>query len=213
MFWEDLFYLQKKKKKEQKKKKKTCICSSWSSVNLLAFVMLISSLGCASHGFFCFFTESRRASIDIFIKAAGYLDCAVRHVHPQLPTELKFVSTENYTDFNFLFVNMFLMLLFLIFWLLLDCRRNLPVDLAEGVLRALCLQALGQVFQRMGWSDKLLHFMFQTSCLKLDQPSKRCIMLLYKIMLELCVFWSMIFCLPFFYFSLLFLLHLFQCLL
>ncbi|ONI09557.1 hypothetical protein PRUPE_5G244800 [Prunus persica] len=55
--------------------------------------------------------ESRRASIDIFIKAAGYLDCAVRHVHPQLPTELK---------------------------------RNLPVDLAEGVLRALCLQALGQ---------------------------------------------------------------------
>ncbi|TYH24689.1 hypothetical protein ES288_A03G111400v1 [Gossypium darwinii] len=43
--------------------------------------------------------ESRRASIDIFLKAAG------------LPSEL---------------------------------RRNLPVDLAEGVLRALCLQALGQ---------------------------------------------------------------------
>ncbi|KAG4158431.1 hypothetical protein ERO13_D02G118500v2 [Gossypium hirsutum] len=55
--------------------------------------------------------ESRRASIDIFLKAAGYLDCAVRHVLPQLPSEL---------------------------------RRNLPVDLAEGVLRALCLQALGQ---------------------------------------------------------------------
>ncbi|KAM1026698.1 hypothetical protein ACFX13_040297 [Malus domestica] len=55
--------------------------------------------------------ESRRASIDIFLKAAGYLDCAVRHVLPQLPTELK---------------------------------TNLPVDLAEGVLRALCLQALGQ---------------------------------------------------------------------
>ncbi|RYQ91477.1 hypothetical protein Ahy_B09g097373 isoform D [Arachis hypogaea] len=55
--------------------------------------------------------ESRRASVDIFLKAAGYLDCAVRHVLPQLPTEL---------------------------------RRNLPVDLAEGVLRALCLQALGQ---------------------------------------------------------------------
>ncbi|CAN6717284.1 hypothetical protein ACFX13_016297 [Malus domestica] len=55
--------------------------------------------------------ESRRASIDIFLKAAGYLDCAVRHVLPQLPTELK---------------------------------RNLPIDLAEGVLRALCLQALGQ---------------------------------------------------------------------
>ncbi|KAK9266655.1 hypothetical protein L1049_001601 [Liquidambar formosana] len=56
--------------------------------------------------------ESRRASIDIFLKAAGYLDCAVRHVLPQLPA---------------------------------DFRRGLPVDLAEGVLRALCLQALGQV--------------------------------------------------------------------
>ncbi|KAK4426967.1 hypothetical protein Salat_1465500 [Sesamum alatum] len=55
--------------------------------------------------------ESRRSSIDVFLKAAGYLDCAVRHVLPQLPDEP---------------------------------RRNLPVDLAEGVLRALCLQALGQ---------------------------------------------------------------------
>ncbi|KAF3438410.1 hypothetical protein FNV43_RR21172 [Rhamnella rubrinervis] len=55
--------------------------------------------------------ESRRASIDVFLKAAGYLDCAVRHVLPHLPAEL---------------------------------RRNLPVDLAEGVIRALCLQALGQ---------------------------------------------------------------------
>ncbi|RDY03230.1 hypothetical protein CR513_13201, partial [Mucuna pruriens] len=55
--------------------------------------------------------ESRRASVDIFLKAAGYLDCAVKHVLPQLPAEL---------------------------------RRNLPVDLAEGVLRALSLQALGQ---------------------------------------------------------------------
>ncbi|XP_040995659.1 uncharacterized protein LOC121241870 isoform X2 [Juglans microcarpa x Juglans regia] len=55
--------------------------------------------------------ENRRASIDVFLKAAGYLDCAVRHVLPHFPAEL---------------------------------RRNLPVDLAEGVLRALCLQALGQ---------------------------------------------------------------------
>ncbi|XP_052110316.1 uncharacterized protein LOC107466482 [Arachis duranensis] len=55
--------------------------------------------------------ESRRASVDIFLKAAGYLDCAVKHVLPQLPAEL---------------------------------RRNLPVDLAEGTLRALSLQALGQ---------------------------------------------------------------------
>ncbi|KAG7589974.1 BRO1 domain [Arabidopsis suecica] len=55
--------------------------------------------------------ENRRASIDIFLKAAGYLDCAVKHVLPQFSTEL---------------------------------RRSLPVDLAEGALRALCLQALGQ---------------------------------------------------------------------
>ncbi|CAN1266667.1 hypothetical protein LINPERPRIM_LOCUS12633 [Linum perenne] len=55
--------------------------------------------------------ESKRASVDIFLKAAGHLDCAVRHVLPHLPAEL---------------------------------RRDLPVDLAEGVLRALCLQALGQ---------------------------------------------------------------------
>lgn len=32
------------------------------------------------------------------------------------------------------------------------CRRNLPVDLAEGVLRALCLQALGQVITLSGGS-------------------------------------------------------------
>ncbi|GFY95683.1 endosomal targeting BRO1-like domain-containing protein [Actinidia rufa] len=56
--------------------------------------------------------ESRRTSIDIFLKAAGYLDCAVRQVLPLLPADL---------------------------------RRGLPVDLAEGVLRTLCLQALGQV--------------------------------------------------------------------
>ncbi|KAG5536031.1 hypothetical protein RHGRI_023727 [Rhododendron griersonianum] len=55
--------------------------------------------------------ESRRTSIDVLLKAAGYLDCAVKQVLPLLPTEL---------------------------------RRGLPVDLTEGVLRALCLQALGQ---------------------------------------------------------------------
>ncbi|KAL9663145.1 hypothetical protein QQ045_027984 [Rhodiola kirilowii] len=55
--------------------------------------------------------ESRRASVDIFLKGAGYLDCAVRHVLPHLPADL---------------------------------RRSLPLDLNEGVLRALCLQALGQ---------------------------------------------------------------------
>ncbi|KAL3824979.1 hypothetical protein ACJIZ3_021008 [Penstemon smallii] len=55
--------------------------------------------------------ENRQTSIDVFLKAAGYLDCAIQYVLPQLPQEL---------------------------------GRNLPVDLAEGVLRALCLQALGQ---------------------------------------------------------------------
>ncbi|PAN39213.1 hypothetical protein PAHAL_7G228200 [Panicum hallii] len=55
--------------------------------------------------------ESRRATVDVFLKAAGYLDCAIRHVIPQIPPEL---------------------------------RRQLPVDLVEGNLKALSLQALGQ---------------------------------------------------------------------
>lgn len=55
--------------------------------------------------------DCKRASIDIFLKAAGYLDFAVQKVLPQLPLEL---------------------------------RSDLPLDLSEGVLKALCLQALGQ---------------------------------------------------------------------
>ncbi|XP_072956227.1 uncharacterized protein [Typha angustifolia] len=55
--------------------------------------------------------ESKRASVDVFLKAAGYLDCATRQVLPQIPPEL---------------------------------RRYLPMDLAEGILKALSLQALGQ---------------------------------------------------------------------
>ncbi|XP_026664267.1 uncharacterized protein LOC103716535 isoform X3 [Phoenix dactylifera] len=55
--------------------------------------------------------ENRRTSIDVFLKAAGYLDCAIRDVLPQIPP---------------------------------DMRKDLPLDLAEGVLRALCMQALGQ---------------------------------------------------------------------
>ncbi|XP_057521670.1 uncharacterized protein LOC130801798 [Amaranthus tricolor] len=55
--------------------------------------------------------ECRRTSVDIFLKAAGYLDYAVCHVISQLSDEM---------------------------------RRNLPVDLSEGVIRALSLQALGQ---------------------------------------------------------------------
>lgn len=38
--------------------------------------------------------EHRRGSIDIFLKAAGYLDCAVRYVLPQLPSELRFGATH-----------------------------------------------------------------------------------------------------------------------
>ena len=38
-------------------------------------------------------TENRRASIDIFLKAAGYLDCAVRHILPHLPPELRLFDT------------------------------------------------------------------------------------------------------------------------
>ncbi|KAI4326446.1 hypothetical protein MLD38_031761 [Melastoma candidum] len=54
--------------------------------------------------------DNRRASIDVFLKAAGYLDCAIHHVLPEFPAEI---------------------------------RSQLPVDLAEGVLQALCLQSLG----------------------------------------------------------------------
>jgi hypothetical protein len=35
--------------------------------------------------------ENRRASIDIFLKAAGYLDCAVKHVLPHFSTEQRFI--------------------------------------------------------------------------------------------------------------------------
>lgn len=55
--------------------------------------------------------ENRRRSIDVLLKAAGYLDCAIHNVLSQIPLEL---------------------------------RRNLPVDLSEEELRALCMQALGQ---------------------------------------------------------------------
>ncbi|XP_042463872.1 uncharacterized protein LOC122046963 isoform X5 [Zingiber officinale] len=55
--------------------------------------------------------ERRKTSIDILLKAAGYLDSAIRHALPRIPPEY---------------------------------RKELPVDLEERVLRALCLQALGQ---------------------------------------------------------------------
>ena len=93
------------------------------------------------------YTESRRAAIDILLKAAGHLDCAVRHVLPQLPSELRCIKTKYLqSTFSAIFTITFsLPNLVVIYWSQFDCRRNLPVDLAEGVLRALCLQALGQV--------------------------------------------------------------------
>ncbi|CAD5173743.1 unnamed protein product [Musa acuminata subsp. malaccensis] len=64
------------------------------------------------------YEESRRTSIDKFLKAAGYLDCAIQHVLPRLPPDL---------------------------------RKELPVDLAEGVLHSLHIQALGQSVDIQLW--------------------------------------------------------------
>ncbi|RAL41293.1 hypothetical protein DM860_010087 [Cuscuta australis] len=99
----------------------TAICSSWYEALSVLHLMAMLSLSQANllllprtsfdGSQLRVSEESRRSSVDIFLKAAGYLDCAVRHVLPQFTSEL---------------------------------RRNLPVDLAEGALRALCLQALGQ---------------------------------------------------------------------
>ncbi|XP_047942009.1 uncharacterized protein LOC125188941 isoform X2 [Salvia hispanica] len=99
----------------------TAMCSAWYEVLSVLHLMATLSLSQANllllprtavDGYQPKLSEeSRRSSVDVFLKAAGYLDCAVRHVLPQFPNEL---------------------------------RRNLPVDLSEGVLRALCLQALGQ---------------------------------------------------------------------
>ncbi|XP_057968851.1 uncharacterized protein LOC131158190 isoform X1 [Malania oleifera] len=99
----------------------SAICNCWYEVLSILHLMAMISLSQANllllpktsaDGYQARVSEeSRRASIDIFLKAAGYLDCAVRHILPQLPADL---------------------------------RRDLPVDLTEGVLRAHCLQALGQ---------------------------------------------------------------------
>ncbi|PKA65206.1 hypothetical protein AXF42_Ash013327 [Apostasia shenzhenica] len=56
--------------------------------------------------------ENRRSAIDILLKAAGYLDCAVQNVLPQFH---------------------------------LEERKGLPIDLAEGTIRSLCMQALAQI--------------------------------------------------------------------
>ncbi|EMS62693.1 hypothetical protein TRIUR3_25632 [Triticum urartu] len=55
--------------------------------------------------------ENKRASVEIFLKAAGHLECAMQNVLPRMSPEK---------------------------------RKGLPVDLSEGVLKATCMQALGQ---------------------------------------------------------------------
>lgn len=49
--------------------------------------------------------------MEIFLKAAGYLECAMKHVLPRMSPEK---------------------------------RKGLPLDLSESVLKATCMQALGQ---------------------------------------------------------------------
>ncbi|KAL6912303.1 hypothetical protein ACP4OV_001108 [Aristida adscensionis] len=67
--------------------------------------------------------ENKRASVEIFLKASGYLECAIQHVLPR-------ISPENRWELSFVTA--------------ISCRKGLPVDLTEGVLKALCMQALGQ---------------------------------------------------------------------
>ncbi|XBH63376.1 hypothetical protein VPH35_117369 [Triticum aestivum] len=84
--------------------------------------------------------ESRRATVDVFLKAAGYLDCAVNQVLPQIPPEKRFNSwlyqfmNLNEPKFRMTSTELFD----------LNFRRALPVDLVEGNLKALSLQGLGQ---------------------------------------------------------------------
>ncbi|KAG5536028.1 hypothetical protein RHGRI_023727 [Rhododendron griersonianum] len=90
--------------------------------------------------------ESRRTSIDVLLKAAGYLDCAVKQVLPLLPTELRSayegIVLKLISRYRILII--FTLVQGCSFYFFVDFRRGLPVDLTEGVLRALCLQALGQ---------------------------------------------------------------------
>jgi hypothetical protein len=43
---------------------------------------------------FCCSAESRRTTIDIFLKATGYLDCAIRQILPQIPPEQRYCIVE-----------------------------------------------------------------------------------------------------------------------
>ncbi|XP_078427389.1 uncharacterized protein LOC144699923 [Wolffia australiana] len=88
-----------------------CISCAWYEV--LSVLHLMASL-CFSEVNRLFLSsapedEDKRGSIDILLKAAGYVDCAVREVLPRIPLHL---------------------------------RKDLPPDLSEGLLRAICHQAL-----------------------------------------------------------------------
>ncbi|CAA6655720.1 unnamed protein product [Spirodela intermedia] len=99
----------------------TCISDAWYEVLSVLHLMAILSLSevnllllpktTAEGRQATVSEENKRSSIDVFLKAAGYVDCAVRDVLPQIPLQL---------------------------------RKYLPLDLSEGLLRALCQQALAQ---------------------------------------------------------------------
>uniref|UniRef100_A0A453CGM7 BRO1 domain-containing protein n=1 Tax=Aegilops tauschii subsp. strangulata TaxID=200361 RepID=A0A453CGM7_AEGTS len=94
--------------------------------------------------------ESRRATVDVFLKASGYLDCAIRQVLPQIPSELRFSTLKPPHEITSISFSTFLKCHFKTSKLetstetALNFRRQLPVDLAEGNLKALSMQALGQ---------------------------------------------------------------------
>ncbi|EEC80521.1 hypothetical protein OsI_22798 [Oryza sativa Indica Group] len=75
-----------------------CICSMNSSSVCLWYGMDVAGQG--------------RADVEIFLKAAGYLECAIQHALLKISPEKR--------------------------W------KGLPVDLTEGILKAICMQAQGQ---------------------------------------------------------------------
>ncbi|XP_052163623.1 uncharacterized protein LOC127780707 isoform X2 [Oryza glaberrima] len=87
-----------------------CICSMNSSSVCLWYRMDVAG------------QENKRASVEIFLKAAGYLDGAIQHALPKISPEK---------------------------------RKGLPVDLAEGILKAICMQAQGQIW-KINFSNSLV---------------------------------------------------------
>nr|BAD45641.1 hypothetical protein [Oryza sativa Japonica Group] len=85
-----------------------CICSMNSSSVCLWYGMDVAGQG--------------RADVEIFLKAAGYLECAIQHALPKISPEK---------------------------------RKGLPVDLTEGILKAICMQAQGQIW-KINFSNSLV---------------------------------------------------------